>query len=59
MHDQLLWAMHLSGWDELLLFLGNAEDEQMFAFHILEIVSLMMREQVNFLFSISFFVPVS
>ncbi|CAL8082002.1 unnamed protein product [Calicophoron daubneyi] len=44
-HDQLLWAMHLSGWDELLLFLGNAEDEQMFAFHTLEIISLMLREQ--------------
>ncbi|TPP60439.1 Protein timeless [Fasciola gigantica] len=44
-HDQLLWAMHLSGWDELLLFLGNAEDEQMFIFHTLEIISLMLREQ--------------
>ncbi|VDP85978.1 unnamed protein product [Echinostoma caproni] len=44
-HDQLLWAMHLSGWDELLLFLGNAEDEHMFAFHTLEIISLMLREQ--------------
>ncbi|KAA3677312.1 timeless, partial [Paragonimus westermani] len=44
-HDQLLWALHLSGWDELLLFLGNAEDEQMFAFHTLEIISLMLREQ--------------
>ncbi|CAH8669561.1 unnamed protein product [Heterobilharzia americana] len=44
-HDQILWAMHLSGWDELLLFLGNAEDEQMFVFHTLEIISLMLREQ--------------
>ncbi|KAF6777640.1 hypothetical protein AHF37_02922 [Paragonimus kellicotti] len=44
-HDQLLWALHLSGWDELLLFLGNAEDEHMFAFHTLEIISLMLREQ--------------
>nr|CAH8872526.1 unnamed protein product [Trichobilharzia regenti] len=44
-HDQILWAMHLSGWDELLLFLGNSEDEQMFAFHTLEIISLMLREQ--------------
>ncbi|VDQ02411.1 unnamed protein product [Trichobilharzia regenti] len=47
-HDQILWAMHLSGWDELLLFLGNSEDEQMFAFHTLEIISLMLREQVRF-----------
>uniref|UniRef100_A0A5K3FGP2 TIMELESS_C domain-containing protein n=3 Tax=Mesocestoides corti TaxID=53468 RepID=A0A5K3FGP2_MESCO len=45
-HDQLLWAIHLSGWDELLLFLANAEDEQsVFAFHTLEIISLMLREQ--------------
>ncbi|CAH8581902.1 unnamed protein product [Schistosoma turkestanicum] len=44
-HDQVLWAMHLSGWDELLLFLANSEDEQMFAFHTLEIISLMLREQ--------------
>ncbi|VDL95134.1 unnamed protein product [Schistocephalus solidus] len=45
-HDQLLWAMHLSGWDELLLFMANAEDERdNFAFHTLEIISLMLREQ--------------
>ncbi|VDN11385.1 unnamed protein product [Dibothriocephalus latus] len=45
-HDQLLWAMHLSGWDELLLFMANAEDErENFAFHTLEIISLMLREQ--------------
>ncbi|CAH8658970.1 unnamed protein product [Schistosoma curassoni] len=44
-HDQILWAMHLSGWDELLLFLANPDDEQMFAFHTLEIMSLMLREQ--------------
>ncbi|CAH8641113.1 unnamed protein product [Schistosoma intercalatum] len=44
-HDQILWAMHLSGWDELLLFLANSDDEQMFAFHTLEIISLMLREQ--------------
>ncbi|OON18500.1 timeless protein [Opisthorchis viverrini] len=44
-HDQLIWAMHLSGWDELLLFLGNSEDEQTFVFHTLEIISLMLRQQ--------------
>ncbi|KAM7543060.1 hypothetical protein Aperf_G00000000409 [Anoplocephala perfoliata] len=45
-HDQLLWTIHLSGWDDLLLFLANAQDERgVFAFHILEIVSLMLREQ--------------
>ncbi|VDO05015.1 unnamed protein product [Rodentolepis nana] len=46
-HDQLLWTIHLSGWDDILLFLANAQDERgVFAFHILEIVSLMLREQV-------------
>lgn len=50
-HDQILWAMHLSGWDELLLFLANPDDEQMFAFHTLEIMSLMLREQVSFTLS--------
>ncbi|VUZ47272.1 unnamed protein product, partial [Hymenolepis diminuta] len=45
-HDQLLWTIHLSGWDDILLFLANAQDERgVFAFHILEIVSLMLREQ--------------
>ncbi|KER22743.1 hypothetical protein T265_09227 [Opisthorchis viverrini] len=47
-HDQLIWAMHLSGWDELLLFLGNSEDEQTFAFHTLEIISLMLRQQYQY-----------
>nr|CDS27480.1 timeless [Hymenolepis microstoma] len=45
-HDQLLWTIHLSGWDDILLFLANSQDERgVFAFHILEIVSLMLREQ--------------
>ncbi|CDI96861.1 timeless [Echinococcus multilocularis] len=45
-HDQLLWTIHLSGWDDLLLFLANAKDElNVFAFHILEITSLMLREK--------------
>ncbi|VDK36544.1 unnamed protein product [Taenia asiatica] len=45
-HDQLLWTIHISGWDDLLLFLANAKDElNVFAFHILEIASLMLREK--------------
>ncbi|KAL5105476.1 hypothetical protein TcWFU_005467 [Taenia crassiceps] len=45
-HDQLLWTIHISGWDDLLLFLANAKDElNVFAFHILEIISLMLREK--------------
>lgn len=47
-HDQLLWTIHISGWDDLLLFLANAKDElNVFAFHILEIASLMLREKVR------------
>lgn len=51
MHDQLLWAMHLADWDDLILFMANAEDERStFAFHTLEIISLMLREQVRVCF---------
>ncbi|VEL22775.1 unnamed protein product [Protopolystoma xenopodis] len=45
-HDRILIALHHSGWNELLLFIANSEDEKGFAFHILEIISLMFREQI-------------
>lgn len=40
-------AMHSSGMEDLLLYLASSDDERQFSFHILEIVSLMFREQVN------------
>lgn len=46
-HDQLLWAIHLSGLDDLLLFLASSPAEQQWSLHVLEIVSLMFRDQVS------------
>lgn len=39
-HDQLLWAIHLSGLDDLLLFLASSPAEQQWSLHVLEIISL-------------------
>lgn len=44
-HDKLLWAVHISGLDDLLKFLACAQSEQQWSFHILEIISLMFRDQ--------------
>lgn len=46
-HDKLLWAVHMSGLDDLLKFLACAQSEQQWSFHILEIISLMFRDQVT------------
>ncbi|XP_020845704.1 protein timeless homolog isoform X2 [Phascolarctos cinereus] len=45
LHDRLLWAMHLSGLDDLMLFLASSAAEQQWSLHVLEIVSLMFRDQ--------------
>lgn len=45
-HDKLLWALHLSGLDDLLKFLACAPSEQKWSFHILEIISLMFKDQI-------------
>ncbi|XP_066225884.1 protein timeless homolog isoform X2 [Saccopteryx leptura] len=44
-HDRLLWAVHLSGLDDLLLFLASSSAEQQWSLHVLEIISLMFRDQ--------------
>ncbi|XP_069688768.1 protein timeless homolog [Periplaneta americana] len=44
-HDQLLWALHQSGMVDLFLYIACSENEQQYYMHILEIVSLMLREQ--------------
>lgn len=44
-HDQVLWAMHLSGTAELLLYMTTSVTEHDFSLHLLEIISLMLREQ--------------
>lgn len=46
-HDKLLWAIHMSGMDDLLKFLASAQSEQQWSMHVLEIISLMFRDQVR------------
>ncbi|RWS26237.1 Timeless-like protein [Leptotrombidium deliense] len=44
-HDLCVETMYKSGINDLLLFMANSDTETEFCFHILEILSLMMREQ--------------
>ncbi|KAM3935169.1 protein timeless homolog [Leptodactylus fuscus] len=44
-HDRVLWAIHMSGMDDLVKFLASSETEQQWSMHILETVSLMFRDQ--------------
>ncbi|CAL1528352.1 unnamed protein product, partial [Lymnaea stagnalis] len=47
-HDQILWTMHTSGVEDLILFIASSERERnMLCMHILEIISLMFKEQVS------------
>ncbi|KAM7006226.1 protein timeless homolog [Tautogolabrus adspersus] len=45
-HDRLLWAIHMSGFDDLVKFLASAQSEQQWSMHVLEIISLMFRDQM-------------
>ncbi|XP_068171410.1 protein timeless homolog isoform X2 [Antennarius striatus] len=44
-HDRLLWAIHMSGFDDLVKFLASAQSEKQWSMHVLEIISLMFRDQ--------------
>ncbi|XP_075231659.1 protein timeless homolog [Lycorma delicatula] len=44
-HDKVLWAMHESNMAEIFLYIASSDKEQHVYMHILEIVSLMLREQ--------------
>ncbi|CAG11760.1 unnamed protein product, partial [Tetraodon nigroviridis] len=44
-HDRLLWAIHISGFDDLVKFLASAQSEKQWSLHILEIITLMFRDQ--------------
>lgn len=44
-HDELLFALHSSGTVDLLLFIASNRSEQHYHLQILEIISLMLREQ--------------
>jgi len=44
-HDQILWVLHKSGMQDLLLYISSSDMEQQYSLHVLEIISLMFREQ--------------
>ena len=44
-HDQVLWVLHKSGIEDLLLFIATSDEETQYCLHVLEIISLMFREQ--------------
>lgn len=46
-HFPISRAIHCSGLEDLLLYIASSEDERNFSMHVLEIVSLMFREQVH------------
>ncbi|KAJ7999282.1 hypothetical protein DPEC_G00213810 [Dallia pectoralis] len=46
-HDRLLWAIHMSGLDDLIKFLASAQSEQQWCMHVLEVISLMFRDQTS------------
>nr|XP_018907854.1 PREDICTED: protein timeless homolog [Bemisia tabaci] len=53
-HDQVLWAMHTSGLIDLFVYLASSENETQYYLHILEIISLILREQTpEFLANVS------
>ena len=45
LHDQILWVLHKSGIEDLLLFIASSDEETQYCLHVLEIISLMFREQ--------------
>ena len=44
-HDQILWVLHKSEVQDLLLYIASSEEEAQYCLHALEIISLMFREQ--------------
>ena len=44
-HDQVLWVLHQSGMQDLLLYIASSDAEANYCLHVLEIISLMFREQ--------------
>ena len=40
-------AMHVSGLEDILLYIASSEEERNLSMHMLEIISLMFREQVG------------
>jgi len=47
MYTYFARALHVSGLEDLLIYVASSDSERQFAFHVLEIISLMFREQVS------------
>jgi timeless len=45
LHDEIIWNFHISGIDDLLIYICNSSNESQWMMHGLEIIFLMMREQ--------------
>ena len=46
-HDQVLWAMHTSGLEDLILYVASSDRERNhLCMHVMEIITLMFKEQV-------------
>ncbi|QQP56772.1 Protein timeless -like protein, partial [Caligus rogercresseyi] len=44
-HDEILWALHKAGVSDLLLFIASSDDQITYCLHVLEIISLMFKNQ--------------
>ncbi|CAG0882336.1 unnamed protein product [Darwinula stevensoni] len=44
-HDQVLWAIHQSGMEDIMLYIASTDSEKDYYLHVLEILSLMLRDQ--------------
>lgn len=45
LHDQVLWVVHQSGMQDLLLYIASSDSEAQYCLHVLETISLVFREQ--------------
>jgi len=44
LHDRLIMVMHLSGLEDLLLFIASSDTTKEYCLHLLELVSVMLRD---------------
>lgn len=47
LHDRLLMVMHLSGMEDVLLLVASSHSSREYCLHVLEIISLILREQTG------------
>ncbi|CAB4057174.1 TIMELESS [Lepeophtheirus salmonis] len=44
-HDEIIWALHKAGIADLILFIASSDDQITYCLHVLEIISLIFRDQ--------------